>query len=250
MRIRRRELRLGAAVLGVCGVALGLVFWMGSASQSSEATLGGSSEFQKSARVAPNQRFQAHFGETPEEAPAELWSDNVSSNDAGGEEAPAELWAEQPAPADNGPAELWAEPPFAASNARPQNGHGELWTEIAARSQDLPGQVQAPSDIGFKDMVKARAEEFSGGVDAAGMPLYKFNLWLNAPTDRAASVAKVAYRFEAQSATHTVLASTDRTQEFRVEFGAASCPKKVDVELTFTDGRTEAHQVDGCAILQ
>lgn len=250
MRIRRREMRLSAVVLGICGVALGLVFWVGSASQSSVIAEGGSSEFQKSARPVPNQIFQAQSGETPEEAPAELWSDNVSSIEAGGEEAPAELWAEPAAPAENGPAELWAEPPFAASNARPQNGPGELWTEIAARSQDMPGKLRAASDIGFKDMVKARAEEFTGGVDAAGMPLYHFNLWLNAPTDRAASVAKVAYRFEAQSATHTALASTDRTQEFRVEFGAASCPKKVDVELTFTDGRTEAHQVDGCAILQ
>lgn len=249
MRIRRRELRLGAAVLGVCGVTLGLMFWMGGASQSSEAAVGGSSEFQKSVRRAPNQIFEAQPGETPD-GPAELWSGNASGNEAGSEEAPAELWAEQPAPADSEPAELWAEPPFSASNTPAANGPEELWTEVAARSRDMPVKLGAPSDIGFRDMVKARAEEFTGGVDAAGMPLYKFNLWLNAPTDRAASVAKVAYRFEALSATHSALASADRTQDFRVEFGAASCPKKVDVELTFLDGRTEAHQVDGCAILQ
>lgn len=244
MRIRRRELRLGAAVLGVCAVALGLVFWMGGASQSSEIPVGGSSEFQKSAHLsegggqsqAPNQIFPTPSGATPDGSPAELWAGGVSDVEAQAE--------------DEAPAELWADPFVTLDNGAAQSGPDELWTEVAARTGETPGKLMPPSDASFKDMVKARAEEFAGGVDAAGMPLYRFNLWLNAPTDRAASVVKVAYRFEALSATHTALASADRTQDFRVEFGAASCPKKVDVELTFLDGRTEAHEVDGCAILQ
>jgi hypothetical protein len=263
MRIRRRELRIGAGVLCVCGVALAATLWGASDGQSRfDESDGGFSVMAKSPAGSPAEaQAPAQQAASPEQAPAELWMEPQAAQDIAPEDgSPAELWAEEAGSTDESPAELWqddaaaqpSEPPFRSSGPNDGRSPEELWIEAAATGaagwRPAPANLTAPSD--YKSWIKARAEEFSGGVDMAGMPLYKFNLWLNAPTENAEKVVQVAYRFTAPSATHRALMSQDRASEFSVTFGASSCPKSVDVQLTFVDGRTERHQVDGCAILQ
>lgn len=125
----------------------------------------------------------------------------------------------------------------------------------AARLASLPpveaGGVRAslPSRSELKSWVKSNAREFVGGVDADGMPLYRFDLWLEAPEDMRSQVRTVSYAYLAPSAQPAEQSSSDAKNGFRVKFGAASCAEKATVTLLLVDGRERNVTVDGCRIL-
>jgi hypothetical protein len=125
----------------------------------------------------------------------------------------------------------------------------------AARATSPPpaetGRVRAslPSRSELKSWVKSNAREFVGGVDADGMPLYRFDLWVDAPEAMRAQVRRVSYAYLAPSAQPAEQSSSDATNGFRVKFGAASCAEKATVTLLLVDGRERKVTVDGCRIL-
>ena len=69
------------------------------------------------------------------------------------------------------------------------------------RSASLPrpetGRIRAslPSRSELKSWIRSNAREFVGGVDADGMPLYRFDLWLDAPEAMRAQVRTVSYAY-------------------------------------------------------
>lgn len=106
-----------------------------------------------------------------------------------------------------------------------------------------------PSESDIRSWVRAEAEEAVGGVDEQGMPLYRFNVWLDAPDETRQKIASVAYNFDAPSAKPREQSSTEKQGGFRVKFGGASCARTVLVTVTLDDGRSQMADVDGCAIL-
>ncbi len=110
-------------------------------------------------------------------------------------------------------------------------------------------RASLPSRSELRSWVKSNAREFVGGVDADGMPLYRFDLWLEAPEDLRSQVRAVSYAYRAPSAQPPEQSSSDAKNGFRVKFGAASCAEKATVTLTLKDGRERSVTVDGCRIL-
>ncbi len=106
-----------------------------------------------------------------------------------------------------------------------------------------------PSESEIRSWVRAEAEEAVGGVGEDGMPLYRFNVWLDAPDETRQKIASVAYNFDAPSATPKEQSSTEKKGGFRVKFGGASCARTMLVTITLDDGRSQMAEVDGCVIL-
>lgn len=124
-------------------------------------------------------------------------------------------------------------------------------TRLASLPPETEARIQAslPSRSELRSWVKSNAREFVGGVDADGMPLYRFDVWLEAPSDLRAQVQRVSYAYLAPSAQPAEQSSSDAKSGFRVKFGAASCAEKATVTLTLIDGRERSATVDGCRIL-
>lgn len=106
-----------------------------------------------------------------------------------------------------------------------------------------------PSRSDLKGWLKSEAREFVGGVDADGLPLYRFDVWLDAPEDIKSQMRMVSYEYLAPSAQPPVQSSNDPKDGFRVKFGAAACAEKATVIFVMKDGRERKVTVDGCRIL-
>lgn len=119
----------------------------------------------------------------------------------------------------------------------------------AAPARETSTQEPSPTQADLRSWIKSEAREAVGGVDAEGMPLYRFDLWIETPSEMRRRIASVAYDFDAPSAKPRSQASSDRDADFRVKFGGASCARNVVVTVTLEDGRQTATDVDGCAIL-
>lgn len=158
--------------------------------------------------------------------------------------APVPLPQPQPEPQRvNVPALPWQQetkPAGNAGTARP-----------ASPPRGETGRVRAslPSRSELKSWIRSNAREFVGGVDADGMPLYRFDLWLDAPAAMRAQVRTVSYAYLAPSAQPAEQSSSDAKNGFRVKFGAAACAEKATVTLLLVDGRERRVTVDGCRIL-
>ncbi len=124
-------------------------------------------------------------------------------------------------------------PPVAAAPPRPTDG----------AVPRLPGNAE------LRSWVRSSAREFVGGVDADGMPLYRFDVWLEMPSALRPRVRLVSYQYRAPSAKPPVQSSSDAASGFRVKFGAAACAEKAVVTLVLIDGRQRQVDVDGCRIL-
>lgn len=106
-----------------------------------------------------------------------------------------------------------------------------------------------PSRSDLRGWLRSEAREFVGGVDADGLPLYRFDVWLDAPEDIKSQMRMVSYEYLAPSAQPPVQSSNDPKNGFRVKFGAAACAEKATVSLVMKDGREQKVTVDGCRIL-
>lgn len=111
------------------------------------------------------------------------------------------------------------------------------------------GRVDLPSKSDIREWLKSQAWEFLGGVDEAGNILYRFEVWLDAPSDTLRAVKSVSYVYDAPSATPPSRDSDISDGGFRVRFGGMSCAQKVTVKLTMSDGRSRRAVVDGCRAL-
>lgn len=111
------------------------------------------------------------------------------------------------------------------------------------------GRVDLPSGSDIGGWIRSAAREFVGGVDADGLPLYRFDLWLDMPDAVRAQVRSVAYEYLAPGAQPPTQSSSDAKNKFRVKFGAAACAEKAKVTLTMADGQQRQVTVDGCRIL-
>ena len=111
------------------------------------------------------------------------------------------------------------------------------------------GPVDLPSKSDIRDWVKSQAWEFLGGVDEAGNILYRFELWLEAPSNMLSAIKSVSYVYDAPSATPPSRDSDRSSGGFRVRFGSMACAQKVTVTLTMSDGRSRRAVVDGCEAL-
>ena len=111
------------------------------------------------------------------------------------------------------------------------------------------GRVNLPSKSDIRDWVKSQAWEFLGGVDEAGNILYRFEVWLEAPSNTLQAIKSVSYVYDAPSATPPSRDSDISDGGFRVRFGGLSCAQKVTVKLTMSDGRSRRAVVDGCRAL-
>ncbi len=97
--------------------------------------------------------------------------------------------------------------------------------------------------------IRLQAREFVGGVDAEGIPLYRFDIWLEMPDDIKTQAKSVAYVFDAPSAQPPEQSSENPKNGFRVKFGAAACAKSVVLTVTFADDQSRKVTVDGCEIV-
>lgn len=111
------------------------------------------------------------------------------------------------------------------------------------------GRVDLPSKSDIREWVKSQAWEFLGGVDELGNILYRFEVWLDAPSDTLSAIKSVSYEYDAPSATPPSRDSDLSKGGFRVRFGGLSCAQKVTVILTMIDGRSRRAVVDGCRAL-
>jgi hypothetical protein len=111
------------------------------------------------------------------------------------------------------------------------------------------GRVDLPSKSDIREWLKSQAWEFLGGVDEAGNILYRFEVWLDVPSDTLLAVKSVSYVYDAPSATPPSRDSDISDGGFRVRFGGMSCAQKVTVKLTMSDGRSRRAVVDGCRAL-
>jgi hypothetical protein len=134
-----------------------------------------------------------------------------------------------------------------ASNSEAQAVTAGTTAEQPQDNEASPAQLPSRSEL--REWVKSTAREFVGGVDAEGMPLYRFDVWLEAPKDVRAHVRKVSYAYLAPSVQPPEQSSDDPENGFRVKFGAAACAEKATVTLTLRDGRERQVDVDGCRIL-
>lgn len=116
-----------------------------------------------------------------------------------------------------------------------------------------PEESKAVSALPAPDIiegwVRIQAREFVGGVDADGIPLYRFDIWLEMPDEIKTQAKSVAYMFDAPSAQPPEQSSDDSKNNFRVKFGGAACAKTVAVTVTFADEQTRKITVDGCEIV-
>lgn len=116
--------------------------------------------------------------------------------------------------------------------------------------EPAPGErVDLPSKSDIRDWLKSQAWEFLGGVDEAGNILYRFELWLEAPSNTLRAIKSVSYIYAAPSATPPSRDSDLSSGGFRVRFGSMSCAQKVTITLTMSDGRSRRAVVDGCRAL-
>lgn len=106
-----------------------------------------------------------------------------------------------------------------------------------------------PKPDTIKGWIRAQAREFVGGVDAEGLPLYRFDIWLDMPDDVRERAISVAYVFDAPSAQPPEQTSKDAKSGFRVKFGGAACAKTIAVTVTFADEQTRKVIVDGCEVM-
>jgi hypothetical protein len=97
--------------------------------------------------------------------------------------------------------------------------------------------------------VRSQAREFVGGVDSEGMPLYRFELWLEAPEAARAQIRSVSYKYPAPSAEPSEQSSGEAQSGFRVRFAAASCARRATVTVVMRDGSEQTADFDGCKVL-
>lgn len=125
-------------------------------------------------------------------------------------------------------------------------------TQDVARlpSESTPdSSVGLPSKSDIRDWVKSQAWEFLGGVDEQGNILYRFEVWLDAPSKMISAIKTVSYEYDAPSATPKTRESGSSKGGFRARFGALACAKKITVTVTMADGRTRRVGADGCQAL-
>lgn len=125
---------------------------------------------------------------------------------------------------------------------------GERQEPASPPSQSAePADLPSRSDI--RSWARSEAREFVGGVDSDGMPLYRFEIWLDARPDVRSAIRSVSYEYRAPSAQPASQSSAEAGDGFRVRFGAASCAEKATITVVMKDGRERSADVDGCRIL-
>lgn len=124
---------------------------------------------------------------------------------------------------------------------------GQDLANLPPRTQTGPSELPGRSDI--RGWARSTAREFVGGVDADGMPLYRFDVWLDAPDNMRSQIRSVSYEYRAPSAQPPSQSSSEAGSGFRVKFGAASCAEKAMITVIMNDGQQRSVDVDGCGIL-
>ena len=128
----------------------------------------------------------------------------------------------------------------------------ESRTQAAPRlpAPPAPAGVSAlPSKSDIGGWLKSQAWEFLGGVDEQGNILYRFEVWLEAPSGVLGAIKQVSYVYDAPSATPEIRRSGKAQGGFRVRFGGLICARKVTIEVTMADGRSTRAVADGCKAL-
>lgn len=123
------------------------------------------------------------------------------------------------------------------------SGSGERALQADSRPESLPTSSQV------RDWIRSQAREFVGGVDSEGMPLYRFELWLEAPEAARERIRSVSYEYPAPSADPPEQSSGEAQSGFRVRFAAAACAEQATVRLVMDDGREQTVDFDGCRAL-
>lgn len=150
--------------------------------------------------------------------------------------------------------------PDATTTGQPEPQAALPWQSGGSAAQDesrefasLPpagsARVDLPARSEIRAWARSEAREFVGGVDADGMPLYRFEVWLDAPDDVREQIRSVSYEYRAPSAQPPMQSSSDTGSGFRVRFGAAACAEKAKITVVMRDGQERSADVDGCRIL-
>lgn len=116
-----------------------------------------------------------------------------------------------------------------------------------SQTQTPTAPLPGPSEV--RDWVRSTALEFVGGVDSEGMPLYRFELWLDAPEAARGRIRSVSYEYPAPSAEPREQSSDDAQSGFRVRFAAATCAEEATLTLVMDDGREQTVDFNGCRVL-
>ncbi|MGD9866897.1 MAG: hypothetical protein AB7U38_02740 [Hyphomicrobiales bacterium] len=140
-----------------------------------------------------------------------------------------------------------AQPPAPAPAAPQRPNVAAVPPPAAAPAPSGPAQLPSQSDV--EGWIRSQAREFVGGVDADGLPLYRFDVWLDVPTNVGARIRTVNYEYIAPSAQPPAQVGNDKGTGFRVKFAGAACAEKLIVTVVMDDGRERKVEVDGCAVL-
>ncbi|MEC9367228.1 MAG: pYEATS domain-containing protein [Pseudomonadota bacterium] len=164
---------------------------------------------------------------------------------------PPQLPAPEQAPAPKAP-ERAAPSPLVLT--RPQTTPAptpapEPKPKVAAIPPAPAEPIELPSRSDVEGWIRSQAREFVGGVDKDGLPLYRFDVWLEAPANVNARIQSVTYEYFAPSAQPPNQVGDDRASGFRVKFAGAACAEKLVVKVTLDDGRERKVEVDGCSVL-
>lgn len=119
----------------------------------------------------------------------------------------------------------------------------------APKIETTEPEFTLPGEDTIKSWFRGTAREFVGGVDAEGIPLYRFDVWLEMPDDMREHTVSAAYTVDAPSAQPPAQTSKDAKTGFRIKFGGAACAKTIALTLTFSDGKSRAVEVEGCSII-
>ena len=122
-------------------------------------------------------------------------------------------------------------------------------TSPAPKAEKTEPAFTPPGEDTIKSWFRGTAQEFLGGVDAEGIPLYRFDVWLEMPDDIREHTVSAAYTVDAPSAQPPAQTSKDAKTGFRIRFGGAACAKTIALTLTFADGKSRDVEVEGCSII-
>ena len=114
------------------------------------------------------------------------------------------------------------------------------------REEKLTAQV-LPSTERLLKWVKANAKIFKGSERRRSM--IHFELWLDPPKDIRDSISSVDYDLRSDAVQPRKQESRDANSGFRAGFGSLACTREIVMTVHFDDGRSQAIEVDGCALM-
>ena len=118
--------------------------------------------------------------------------------------------------------------------------------DVRASEENLTA-LDLPSTERLLKWVKANAKTFKGSERRRS--LIHFELWLDPPKDIRDSISSVDYDLRSDAVQPRKQESRNANSGFRAGFGSLACAREIVMTVHFDDGRSQAIEVDGCALM-